>query len=324
MEGGVGDTFSQLATVDVFLQHEVPYPIMTALGVDGTHGQCTPTLNATQYEFSPYEFGSWDSGVSSFIPIKYLGSIGPHWGAEAIERYDNTGYIMGTSSNVFNAICNVTSPFIPAQITEALAAVPGHGELTQRDLYATYPNPFRSQDQSPLVATSKELTLIDGGEASSNDPIWPYLHRDKISVIFVNDNSADTSTNFPNGSEIHATYVQAQLKGLNRMPFIPTADVFVEKGYDKKPVFFGCEDDKVITIVYLPNTQYSYSSGTPTLKVQYGKAETDAMIANGVMVGTYGGNKEWPTCVMCAVMKKAGGSLPVPCEKCFEEFCYSG
>jgi Lysophospholipase catalytic domain len=52
-----------------------------------------------------------------------------------------------------------------------------------------------------LVYTQAELDLVDSGEALQNNPIWPLLHR-VVDVIIVNDNSADTSQNWPNGVRI--------------------------------------------------------------------------------------------------------------------------
>ena len=144
-----------------------------------------------------------------------------------------------------------------------------------------------------------------------------------VDVLIVNDNSADTATNYPNGSEIYNTYQQAQLQGVGRMPVIPDADTFVADGLNLRPAFFGCNDDTVLTIVYLPNQQYTFNSGVPTAQLEYPVAETDAMIANGQQVATKGGDPEWPLCLACGIMKKAGGTLPSGCAACYTEYCYN-
>jgi lysophospholipase len=37
-------------------------------------GQYDPQSNSIKYEFYPFEFGSWDRGVSAFMPMEYLGT----------------------------------------------------------------------------------------------------------------------------------------------------------------------------------------------------------------------------------------------------------
>ena len=65
-DGGVSDTLSGITAESNFTSFNVPYPIITALGVQNFQGECTPGPNATQYELHPYEFGSWDSGINAF------------------------------------------------------------------------------------------------------------------------------------------------------------------------------------------------------------------------------------------------------------------
>ena len=254
-----------------FTSYNVPYPIFTSLGVDTADGQCLPPLNATQYEFSPYEFGSWDSGVAAFVQTQYLGTSfsngQPSTPGVCVTNYDNQGYILGTSSSLFNEGCASTPsnpdtlPPDPSLVATLAGIVTKAHSTTTRDEYATYPNPFLHYASSPRVSSVPELALVDGGEADQNNPIWPMLHR-AVDVLIVNDNSADTpmtgaaAPNFPNGSEILNTYVQARSAGLTRMPPIPAVDVFVAKGLNKRPTFFGCNGTGVMTVVYLPNVNY--------------------------------------------------------------------
>ena len=173
------------------------------------------------------------------------------------------------------------------------------------------------------MANQTELDLVDGGEALQNNPIWPLLHR-SVDVIIVNDNSADTSTNYPNGTEIYTTYQQATAQGLTRMPVIPPVATFIAEGLNVRPTFFGCNDTSKTTIVYLPNADYTYNSGQSTLKLEYTQAETDAMIANGVQVAAKGGDPGWPLCLACGIMKKVrGAALPKGCGACYTQYCYN-
>jgi lysophospholipase len=241
-------------------------------------------------------------------------------------NYDNLGYVLGTTANLFNEICidlpnNITTNPLTSGFAPFVAAA---HPLTTRDEYAVYPNPFYNYPRSTLVSAQKELDLVDGGETLQNNPLWPLIQPERaVDVVIVNDNSADTSDNFPNGSELQTTYVQAQAEGLTKMPFIPSAAVFVSQGLNKRPTFFGCYDNSTITIVYLPNQEYTFASNMSTFQLEFPEAETAATIANGVQVASKGGDNKWPTCLGCAIMKKSGNKLPRACTKCFSTYCYS-
>jgi lysophospholipase len=220
----------------------------------------------------------------------------------------------GTSSNLFNEACVSIPPINTTANTftglaQDLAVLVGqvHAVGTRED-YAVYPNPFYNYSHSSLVSAQTELDLVDGGEALQNNPIWPLLHR-AVDVIVVNDNSADTANNFPNGSEILTTYVQSLSAGLTRMPVIPPVATFISQGLNRRPTFFGCNDASKTTIIYLPNYNYTFPSNEPTTKLQYSKSETIGMIANGVQVAAKGGDKGWPLCLACKLVATHQSSL---------------
>ncbi|MCJ1310086.1 hypothetical protein MMC25_003747 [Agyrium rufum] len=282
LDGGVTTTLSGVATSSNFALYAVPFPIITSLGVKVWEGECLPGPNATIYELTPYEFGSFDKGVAAFTQTRYLGSSlsngAPTQAGICVSNYDNLGYVLGTSSNIFNEAClSVPDPLNSTSVlADDLAAIlDAAHEVTTRDEYAVYPNPFYNYAPSTFVSAQKSLSLVDGGEALQNNPIFPLLQPARgVNVMIVNDNSADTSNNFPNGSQILTTYVQAQSGGLTRMPFIPSVDTFISEGLNKRPTFFGCDNANVITIVYLPNVNYTFMSNEPTSKLQYSKSET--------------------------------------------------
>ncbi|KAJ9612932.1 hypothetical protein H2200_002873 [Cladophialophora chaetospira] len=333
-DGGVVDTVSGIASTSNFTSHNAPYPIITALGsnrlIDGT---CIPQPNATQYEFHPYEFGSWDAGVDAFVVTEYLGTSFSNGEAiTCVTHYDQLGYVLGTSSNVFGSICSA----VPAENSTAVSALTlvedlaeivavGHPGIPESEIFGLYPNPFHNYPSSALVSAQPTLELVDGGVgvAYQGNPIWPFLHREDVDVIIVNDNAADTQYNFPNGTEILHTYQAAIAAGLTRMPVIPSVATFVSEGLNQKPTFFGCNTNDTATIVYIPNFNYTYPSGQPTAKIQYYKNETDGMIANGVEIASYGGKASWPLCLGCGIMKKSGGTLPNGCAACFKEYCFN-
>jgi hypothetical protein len=53
------------------------------------------------------------------------------------------------------------------------------------------------------------------------------------------------------------------------MHHIPTADVFVGKGMDRPAILFGYDKKEEVILIWLPNTDYTFKSGTSTLKLQY-------------------------------------------------------
>ena len=328
-DGGVSDDLSTVATLSSFTSYSVPFPVITALNVETASGACTPPDNAVIFEFSPYEFGSFDTGVNAFTQTKYLGtslSNGLPTKPTCEVNYDNLGFILGTSSDVFNTLCTAFPAIAstPGLVATLAGLVNQTHALTFMDEYALYPNPFYQYAHSTLVSGQKNLTLVDGGESHQNNPLFPFLQPSRaIGVILVNDNSADTSANFPDGSELYQTYQQAQLAGLTKMPVIPPSSVFISKGYNIRPTFFGCNDNSKITIIYLPNHNYTFPSGQSTAKLQYSPSETDGMIKNGGQVATYGGNATFPECLGCAIVKKTGSTLPTGCAKCFTDFCYN-
>lgn len=334
--GGVKKTLSSVAEFSNFTSHNVPFPVITSLGVKTWIGDCLPGPNATTYEFTPFEFGSWDPDVSAFTQIKYLGSNlknGKPAGDNCTINYDNLGYILGTSSSLFNLGCAVIPPVnSTTDLDPTLSAMVTRAhEVGTQEEYAQYKNPFYQytsssgvQNPANQVSAQETLSLVDGGMALQNNPIFPFLIPARnISAIIVNDNSADEN-NFPNGTEILTTYVQSFNHGFSRMPFIPSVDIFIAEKLHQRATFFGCNDNSKVTIVYIPNYNFTYASNVATVQPVYLESETDAMIANGLAMANQGGKDGWATCLGCALVTKTGDQLPEECAACFEEYCYNG
>jgi lysophospholipase len=169
-DGGVAKTMSGIAQTRSFGNAAAPYPIITALGVDekDIYGRCDPVDNATQYEFTPYEFGSWDQGVKAFARTEILGTAlsggKPPSNSSCVRGYDNLSYVVGTSSNKFQEACGETTLAVIAATLEPITNA-GHNK-TRRDLYAPYPNPFKNYSGSPFVSSEPELFLVDGGQGT--------------------------------------------------------------------------------------------------------------------------------------------------------------
>ena len=180
------------------------------------------------YSFSPWELGSEDPTVYGFAPLKYVGtnfSEGSTATNECVTGFDNVGFVMGTSSSLFNAFLttvngNDAKSFSSAALQDAIAAVLTAIGNRDNDI-ADYPNPFYQyhSDANP-ISEDIQLTLVDGGEDLQNIPlhplIQPYRHVD---VIFAVDSSADTNgsnptqgsaLNWPDGASLIATYERSQ------------------------------------------------------------------------------------------------------------------
>lgn len=242
------------------------------------------------------------------------------------------GLVLGTTSNLFNELClavpapgNSTTD-IETTIAQILDYV---HEVTFEDEYASYPNPFygyvsstSTPNSANNVSAQPSLSLVDGGQALQNNPIFPFLQPARnVDVILVNDNSADTN-NFPNGSEILTTYVQSFNHNLTRMPYIPSVETFIAQGLNQRATFFGCNDTTKATIIYLPNYNWTFASNIATAQLSYQKTEQTEMIENGVNIATQGNNTAWGTCLGCGIMMKTGETLPSDCTACLAKYCY--
>lgn len=110
---GAGLTLSSLQTANNFGNYQIPMPIFTASS--RAPGTITVDLLQTNYEITPFEFGTWDPSVFQFTNIKYLGTStvdGKHTGT-CVNGYDNTGFLFGTSSTLFNfLVLDVSKTFI--------------------------------------------------------------------------------------------------------------------------------------------------------------------------------------------------------------------
>ncbi|KAK4540881.1 hypothetical protein LTR36_008823 [Oleoguttula mirabilis] len=329
-DGGVDHTMSGLTSMSNFSSHSVPYPILTSIGTD-SNSTCTVSLNATQFEFSPYEFGSWDSGTNAFVQTAYLSSNltnGMAISKKCTTGLDNLGFITGTSSDFFAGACD--SQFVPTGMLNALAAalqsvVVKAAGTGGDELLATYRNPFYGSSHSPLVSHSEDLYLADGGASFQIQPIWPLIQPLRnVSVLIVGDCYGNTSSYYPGNISISYTYAQAQANNLVKMPFIPTSAVFIAQNLTSRTQFFGCDEPDTVTIVWLPLVPYiKTASNVDWYDLQVSEDDIASVITNGNLVATQGNDEEWPLCLACAFMKKTGPILPSGCVACFTKYCYA-
>ncbi|POR35427.1 Lysophospholipase [Tolypocladium paradoxum] len=341
-DGGPAYTFSSIAEDVEFVQAKAPMPIIVAL--ERPPGQLQIGANATVFEFNPWEMGSYDPGAAAFAPLKYVGSNftnGTIAGdSNCIAGVDNAGFVMGTSSSLFNqALLQIDKASnVPDFLLRAINETLGRLGEENRDI-ASWPNPFYKYGNARdnINADSRILTLVDGGEDLQNIPLQPLtLSERHVDVIFAVDGSADTPTSWPNGTALVATYQRSKsgfsANNSNSMfPPVPDQNTFVNLGLNKRPTFFGCDNSSGALIVYLPNAPYSFHSNVSTFDLEYSDSERDQIVGNGYNVATMGNgtvDSAWPSCVGCAVLARSlvrtRTAMPANCVDCFARYCWNG
>lgn len=348
--GGPSYTWSSIALDNTFSSGNTPLPILISDG--RAPGQTVISANSTVYEFNPWEFGTFDPTTFGFAPLQYLGSnfsggVLPD-GQQCVTGFDNAGYVMGTSSSLFNAfLLGINDTSISSVFKTALRDILTAFGETNNDIASYEPNPFYGYHNSTSKnAQSKQLTLVDGGEDLQNIPLHPLIQPTRnVDIIFAIDSSADTNTSWPNGTSLVATYERSLTNGAKggggiangtAFPVIPDVNTFVNLGLNNRPTFFGCDPKNISgppspLIVYLPNSPYVYFSNVSTFDPAYNNTQRDAIVENGYYVATRGNgtiDSQWPTCVGCAIMSRSwyrtGSQVPQVCSACFSNYCWNG
>lgn len=342
--GGPSYTWSSIALTDDFRAGKMPLPLVVA---DGRNpGETIVGPNSTVYEFSPWEFGTFDPSIYGFAPLEYLGSRFENGelpkNESCVRGVDNAGYVMGTSSTLFNQfLLHLNGTSLPTAAKKALAEILTAVSNRDNDIAVYSPNPFyRYRNATAAYSDSEYLSVVDGGEDLQNLPLNPLIHPMRhVDVIFAVDSSASTPNNWPNGSPLVATYERSlNASGIGNgtvFPPVPDKATFINQGLNTRPTFFGCNSSNLTApaplVVYLPNYPYTMLSNTSTFEMTYSDEKRDAVIANGYDVVTMGNStrdKNWSTCVGCAVLSRSlertNTKLPSVCEQCFQKYCWDG
>lgn len=127
-DGGPAYTWSSIAQDQNLINGNIPMPILVADGRDP--GTSILSLNATNYEIGPWEVGTFDPTVFGFAPTQYVGSnfsagTIPTDG-NCVEGFDQAGFVMGTSSSLFNAIltANISQyANVPSFVASAFSSI---------------------------------------------------------------------------------------------------------------------------------------------------------------------------------------------------------
>lgn len=278
--------------------------------------------DAPVYEFTPFEFGTWDSSNKTeggyFAPVEWLGSDpknGTCW-----HGYDQLSFIAGTSATLFNALPFPASSLFPAQSFPFLN--PNTSSV------ATVPSPFEGYNGTEHPdPTESDLTLVDAGETSQNLPLLPLLvPQRKVDAIIALDASGDVG-NWPNGNALYTTYNATANSSDVHMPKIPSVRGFVNGGLNTRPVFFGCNDTEGPLLIYVPNYPWQALSNISTFTFTQDINSTVAQVESTMMSMTLNGTVDaWPTCLACALTDRATGAAnrSESCTKCFSAFCWDG
>ncbi|ORY86266.1 lysophospholipase [Protomyces lactucae-debilis] len=335
--------WSQVVDTNSFKNFLMPYPIL--LSVFRPQGQDIVPLDAPVFEMTPHETGSWDAPFQAFTPTRFLGTQ-PENGAvvheqDCIEGYDNIGFMIGTSASLFCAIIRrgIESGFLSKILASATHLLQTVLDKDDMDV-ARFPNPFQGLlSLPPKIKQDPDLTLVDGGLAGQNIPLWPLLQPErKVDIILASDATSDDKDNWPNGEALIATYQRAtDKKYTHRKPIpmavIPDQETFVKHGLHKTVTFFGCEakdstmpNEHTPLIVYIPNNAHQFMSNYSTFDLMYSEENIKSTFANGLAIATFDESAEFRIAMSCAIMKRSlertGMKLEV-CETYFEKYCWS-
>ncbi|KAI4204758.1 MAG: hypothetical protein LQ348_001233 [Seirophora lacunosa] len=343
-DGGPGYTWSSIALADHFAQGDAPFPVLVADG--RAPGESLISGNATVYEFNPYEFGSWDPTTFGFVPVEFLGSNFSNGllasSEDCVRGFDNSGFIMGTSSSLFNQfLLNLNNTDIPNFARSFIANVLESIGQDNNDIADYSPNPFYGYNNlTSRNAQSSRLTLVDGGEDLQNIPLQPLIQPNRhVDVIFAVDSSADTSNSWPNGTALIATYERtldpSGIANGTSFPYVPDTESFVNLGLNRRPTFFGCNSSNTSSVtplvVYLPNSPYVFQSNISTFTPSYSIDTRNAIVQNGYDVVTMANgtvDPQWPVCVGCAILSRSlertETDVPDACSQCFQRYCWDG
>lgn len=338
--GGPEYTWSSIRDQPGFSTGDIPFPLVVA--DKRVNNQIDfPATNTTVYEFGPYEMGSWDPTTYGFLDLKYVGSNFTNGkipdNQKCVRGYDNVGLVIGTTSSIFTPLAAqfVTSQVPPSE-QGSLATIVQETKDDRGFVARFNPNPYKDWNPTGKLedSNSNTLHLIDGGTDGQNLPLQPLIQPARGVDVIVAVDSTNDIIGYPDGSSLFKTYQRSQTKDIangTTFPMIPDTNTFVNLGLNSRPTFFGCNDTNTPFIVYIPNAPYIIASNKSTAQVKYTYEERDAMIANGMLIGTQGNgsaSSEFRACLGCAILSRSftrtKTAIPSACQTCFNSYCWNG
>ncbi|KAA1085372.1 hypothetical protein PGT21_004963 [Puccinia graminis f. sp. tritici] len=338
---GLEESFSGFLEFPSFKNYSQPYPIITTLPLSQSNpGEFPSPPTSTQYEISPHEFGSYDPVLSAFVPTKHLGtrmySGKPMDPKRCALNFDNAGFLMGVSSNLFPAYRILSRAFF--NLTVPLS------KYTPKSINAIIPNPFLGLGTDDfLQKTDEDLELVDGGfEVTPYAPLLVGARR--VEIIFAIDGTSDYE-NYANGSSVVRTAARvAQLSNAYKFPQVPLdVSTYTTEGLVHRPTFFGCDEPvDVPLVIWIANSPpIDLSTGltnTSTVQLSYPQNQTRAMMNQAVETSLRGFPSQsliqkniyrdplWPICLSCAVTDRARARMKQDrtglCKDCFTRYCW--
>lgn len=130
--GGPGLTWSSIAESAYWNDKNVAVPLPIIVASERRYFNSRYSIFPASFEFTPFEMGSWDKQLKAFVELKFIGTrfckgspVSINGTSECVNGFDNSGFIVATSSAVFNDIfflySGVIDPgryFLPQQWTE--------------------------------------------------------------------------------------------------------------------------------------------------------------------------------------------------------------
>ncbi|OWB76275.1 hypothetical protein B5S32_g425 [[Candida] boidinii] len=365
---GAGLTWSSLREIEKIQSFDMPYPIILALGtsISITENDTYDSNDVALFEVSPFEFGSWQNSVNAFTDIKHIASKVvngiPVDDNNCTVGFDSAPYLIGSSSDIFTALGDLTT----ANLSTTFSGIPTSyltliqqilGNLNSNSTELAYsivqPNPFYENEYSEEegIYDGETMLLVDGGWSGEGVPLDPFIQPSReIDVVVIFDNDGDSNDSWPLGATLFETEerVLHYNQDLKFYDLPSSIEEFVELGLNKRPVFFGCNGDDLLShsygdedddsddfahmlplLIYFPNSYMTFSSNTSTLQLEYTNEERNAMIQNGFEVATrmnFTLDAEFAECVGCAVLRRSqerlGAELGDQCSQCFNRYCY--
>ena len=104
---GTGIIWSNMINIPTFQKREFPLPIVAAAARTPAPSNASQgALSSTQFEFTPWEFGSYDPDLSAFVDIQFMGTQlingEPANASACVTGFDQTSFIFGTSGSLFH------------------------------------------------------------------------------------------------------------------------------------------------------------------------------------------------------------------------------
>lgn len=336
---GVGVLWSSIRETPRYRAREAPYVMAVTTSRPGTKQDFTP--DSPIYEFSAEEFGVFHPHLNASIPMEYLGSLRPNLPqpGTCVRGYDNAGFVMGMSSNIYSMIDAPKKKSMVLKIID---------KLTDDDNFeGKVPNTFQNLAQEPhdgsppFQDNQRDIILMaDCGFIAESIPIYPLIQPERrIDVIMAVDASTDGkninphSKTYPNGTALFVSYRRTQLPQYQgyHMPKIPDAfdGSFINASYHRRPTFFGCNELGAPIIIYFPNYYAVDETNVPTAKTTFTPEDVEKFYKNGFAIASQNAgptkNNEWPACLACAIIDRQvtrnGAKRTPQCQACFKQYC---